>query len=131
LTIGLIFSSIEFKFNGTTIKFILVKKVLKIYLWIWCWKKKLLKRYKSKKTPFHASMFGNGLNKFFQMMTSKNDNFWNLKLSYLNQLQWIIITIFFCLIPLDIWFWPIKDTSTRLHSWVNRLDCHNHNLCGL
>jgi hypothetical protein len=37
-------------------------------------KKKLLKKHKSKKTPFHASMFGNGLSKFFQMMISKNDN---------------------------------------------------------
>ncbi len=35
----------------------LVEKILKIWSWIWCWKRKPLK-----KAPFHAFLFGDGLN---------------------------------------------------------------------
>lgn len=47
-----------------------------------------LKRHESKKTLFHGSSLGNGLNTFqFAIF----DDLWNIKLSYLNQLQSIVL----------------------------------------
>jgi hypothetical protein len=52
----------RFKFNWKEKKCKWVEKI-EIFLWIWC-RKKNLKKHKSKKTFFHASLLGNGLNKF-------------------------------------------------------------------
>ncbi len=49
--------------------------------------KETFRKYKSKKTPLHAFLIGNGLNKFqFGTIQMKIYDSWNLKLSYLNQL---------------------------------------------
>jgi len=57
--------------------------------------KKISKRHKSKKKFVHASLLRNGLNKFqfgiVQVIIMTCD-LWNLKLSYLNEFQLIIIS---------------------------------------
>jgi hypothetical protein len=69
----------------------MVLMVLKICLYIWCWKTKILKRH----------IFEKHLFMFFTWEWAKcihtwnhprDDHYlWNLRLSYLNQLWWIII----------------------------------------
>jgi len=80
---------LKLRLNWNEMKCKLLEKAWKISLWIWCWKQ-TLKVHKSKKTPFHASLLRNGLDMFqfgtIQMMTL---GLWNIKLSYLNQFQWI------------------------------------------
>jgi hypothetical protein len=56
-------------------------------------KKETLKWHRFGKTPFHGFLFENGQNKFhFAIIQVTTYDLWNLKLSYLNQLEWIIIT---------------------------------------
>ncbi len=57
--------------------------------------KKTLKRHKSKKKLVHASLLRNELNKFLfgtVQVIIKTCDLWNLKLSYLNEFQLIIIS---------------------------------------
>ncbi len=54
-----------FKLNWKKMGWKFMKKVLKIYLWIWFWKKRIFKKTNFfEKTQFHASLFENGLKKF-------------------------------------------------------------------
>jgi hypothetical protein len=54
-------------------------------------KQKNFKGHKSRKTCFHVSLFKNGLKKFqFGIVQMMIYDSWNLKLSYLTHLQWII-----------------------------------------
>ncbi len=67
--------------------------------------KKPLKKHRSKNTSFSAYLFRNGLKKFKFWNCPRND-IWNLKLSYLNQLQWIIfIRILILVYNMDIVFY--------------------------
>jgi hypothetical protein len=63
-------TSIEFEYNSTNelnfnwkkIGCILMKHVLKFFLWIWCWKKKnFWQDTKLEKTSFYTYLLGNGL----------------------------------------------------------------------
>jgi hypothetical protein len=55
-------SIIGLRFNWKKMGCKLVENIFKFFLWMECWKKKLLKKFK--KTLLYASSFGNGLNKF-------------------------------------------------------------------
>jgi len=77
------------KFNWNRMGCKLMEKIFKIFLWIWCWEKALI-RHKFKEAPFHVSSLGNGLRKFqFEIIQSTT---YKPKLCYLNQLWWIIFT---------------------------------------
>jgi hypothetical protein len=80
---------IQLKINGMQIG----AKVLIIYLWLRCWKKK------SQNTQIWKNLFPFlfrwELAKHILGWNCPKDNLWNLKLSYLNQFQWLITTVRF------------------------------------
>jgi hypothetical protein len=46
------------------------------FVWVWCWL--FLKIHKSKNTPFHSSLLGNWLNKFYIAIIIQKNELWNL-----------------------------------------------------
>jgi hypothetical protein len=64
----------------------LVEKVLKIHKHEYDVEKIYKRQYRSKKTSFHTSLLGNGLNilPFRIVQVTMTYKLWNLKLSYLN-----------------------------------------------
>jgi hypothetical protein len=78
-SIEFVFNWIEFKFNFKKMGCQMVEKVLKICLWIWCWKKKL------KKTHLSMLLRNGLLNRFkFGIVQVITNNLWNIKFSYTN-----------------------------------------------
>jgi hypothetical protein len=112
-------SAIELKFNQRKMGCKLLENQFKIFLWICYWKGKTFKRHKYEKTPFHAFSFWNGLNKFLV-----SNNLWNLNLSYLNQLWWIIIIGIYawkhmCVIPTHLEYQMGRNIQRTL--WVPKI----------
>jgi hypothetical protein len=68
----------------------LIKKIFKIFLWIWCWKEIFKKNTNMKK--YLSMPFTWKWTKQTPIWNCEDDNLWNLKLSYLNQFRWIIIS---------------------------------------
>jgi hypothetical protein len=112
-------SAIEFKLNQRQMGCKLLENIFKIFLWIWCLKKKTFKRHKYEKTPFHAFSFWNGLNKFHV-----SNNLWKPKVVLPNQIWWIIITgiyawIHMCVIPTHFEYQMGRNIQRTL--WVPKL----------
>jgi hypothetical protein len=89
----------------------LVHKILKICLWLWCCNCKnwTLKKHRYKKTPFHPFL-----------LIIKKDDLWNLKLLYLNQLQWIVV------IRINLKFMLYKSLQFFWISWQISSNCQTY-----
>ncbi len=79
-------SWIDFQLNWKEMGCKLVEKVLKICKHEYDVEKNNIRQYRSRKTSFHASLLGNGLNilQFGIVQVTMSYKLWNLKLSYLN-----------------------------------------------
>jgi hypothetical protein len=72
------------KFNWKAMGGKLMHKLLKICSWLWCCK--ITYKDKYAKTHSHSTSFGNELYTFQFGVIIQEDDLWNLKLIYLNEL---------------------------------------------
>ncbi len=116
-TIGLRFNWIGFKFHWRKMRWCkLMKKVLMISFWIWCWK--IIIKNKNKMTPFHTSFLVNDLQ--FESVKMMTYDLWNLNFSHRNQFN-RFLSLELIKVPSILRFFYNKPLKVAHHQKVLKL----------